>query len=385
MAEGDDGQEKTNEPSAKRKQDAREEGRIVTSKEMFVFGSLAAGLLLFNLSQSSFPGLAARWTDYFVLQPGRDLDSLMTVRLQQAWWEMLFGGLVVAVPLLVIVLLLQFGMGGIGFSTKAMAFKPERINPMPGIARMVSAKALVELGKAVAKVVVLSAVSITVLRDQIGPLMGLTAAQPATMAIVLGDGLSRLVEALLLGLAVIGALDLFWQIHSLNKGLMMSHQELKQESKESNGSPEVKGRIRRMQIEASRRGFAQRAALDDVPQATAIIVNPSHFAVALRYVPGETSAPMILALGSDRMAQQIIERGRKAGIGVLEFPLLARALYFTGEIGKPIGDKLYGAVAAVLAHVYRLDRGENAPVPDIDIPSELRFNANGRPETGAGK
>ena len=381
MSEGDDGQEKTNDPSAKRKQDAREEGRIVTSQEMFVFGSLGAGLLLLKMSNSSFPGVVKRWTGYFTLQPGSDLDSLMLVRLGQAWSEMLIGGLVVAVPLLTTILLLQYAMGGIGFSTKAMSFKPERVNPMPGIARMVSMKALVELGKALVKVILLSTVSIVVLRDQLGPLMGLVSAPPAATALVLGDGMNQLVEALVLGLAIIGALDLFWQMYSLNKSLMMSHEEVKQESKESNGSPEVKGRIRRMQLEASRRGTAQRAALDDVPQATAIIVNPTHFAVALRYVPGETNAPMIVALGTGRMAQQIVERGRKAGVGVLEIPVLARALYFTGEIGQPIGDKLYGAVAAVLAHVYRLDRGEDADLPEIDIPADLRFTANGRPET----
>ncbi|ODM41890.1 flagellar biosynthesis protein FlhB [Cereibacter johrii] len=379
MAEGDDGQEKTEEPTQKRREQAREDGSIVTSKEVFVFATLAGGLALFMMIEGLLPALVRGWSGYLVIEPGADLERIAMLRLGQAWRELLIAGLVVSVPLLALVLLVQQAMGGITFSTKALGFKASRINPAAGLKRMVSLKALVELGKAVAKVALLIGVAVLVLRDELSPLDRLWTAAPGDAAAVLGAGLIRLVSALLLVLAVIGGLDLVWQAWSLTHSMKMSRQELKEESKEANGSPEVKGRMRRMQMEASRNGARRRAALDDVPKATAIVTNPTHFAVALRYVPGETQAPVILALGKGPMALDIVERGRKAGVGTLRIPLLARALYFTGDIGQEIPDGLYGAVAVVLAHVYRLDRGEAADLPEIDVPEDLAFDEFGRP------
>ncbi|QCP85314.1 flagellar biosynthesis protein FlhB [Cereibacter sphaeroides] len=379
MAEGDDGQEKTEEPTQKRREQAREDGSIVTSKEVFVFATLAGGLALFMMIEGLLPALVRGWSGYLVIEPGADLERIAMLRLGQAWRELLIAGLVVSVPLLALVLLVQQAMGGINFSTKALGFKASRIDPAAGLKRMVSLKALVELGKAVAKVALLIGVAVLVLRDELSPLDRLWTAAPGDAAAVLGAGLIRLVSALLLVLAVIGGLDLVWQAWSLTHSMKMSRQELKEESKEANGSPEVKGRMRRMQMEASRNGARRRAALDDVPKATAIVTNPTHFAVALRYVPGETQAPVILALGKGPMALDIVERGRKAGVGTLRIPLLARALYFTGDIGQEIPDGLYGAVAVVLAHVYRLDRGEAADLPEVDVPEDLSFDEFGRP------
>ncbi|MBO4168550.1 flagellar biosynthesis protein FlhB [Cereibacter azotoformans] len=379
MAEGDDGQEKTEEPTQKRRDQAREDGSIVTSKEVFVFATLAGGLALLVMLQGMLPALVRGWSGYLVLEPGADLDRVMMLRLGQVWREVLLAGLIVSVPLLVVVLLVQFGMGGINFSTKAMAFKASRINPGAGLKRMVSMKALVELGKAIAKVSLLIGVAVLVLRDELAPLDRLWTSAPADAAAVMGVGLIRLVSALLIVLALIGGLDLVWQAWSLTNSMKMSRQELKEESKEANGSPEVKGRMRRMQMEASQNGAKRRAALENVPQATAIVTNPTHFAVALRYVPGETTAPVILALGKGPMALDIIERGRKAGVGALRIPVLARALYFTGDIGQEIPDQLYGAVAAVLAHVYRLDRGEAGDLPEVEVPDALAFDEFGRP------
>ncbi|AXQ93674.1 flagellar biosynthesis protein FlhB [Cereibacter azotoformans] len=379
MAEGDDGQEKTEEPTQKRRDQAREDGSIVTSKEVFVFATLAGGLALLVMLQGMLPALVRGWSGYLVLEPGADLDRVMMLRLGQVWREVLLAGLIVSVPLLVVVLLVQYGMGGINFSTKAMAFKASRINPGAGLKRMVSMKALVELGKAIAKVSLLIGVAVLVLRDELAPLDRLWTSAPADAAAVMGVGLIRLVSALLIVLALIGGLDLVWQAWSLTNSMKMSRQELKEESKEANGSPEVKGRMRRMQMEASQNGAKRRAALENVPQATAIVTNPTHFAVALRYVPGETTAPVILALGKGPMALDIIERGRKAGVGTLRIPVLARALYFTGDIGQEISDQLYGAVAAVLAHVYRLDRGEAGDLPEVEVPDALAFDEFGRP------
>jgi flagellar biosynthetic protein FlhB len=187
----------------------------------------------------------------------------------------------------------------------------------------------------------------------------------------------RLFAALTLVLGVIGAADLLWQSHTMQKSLWMTFDEVKRENREDNGSPEVKGRLRRMQMEASRRGARERAALVDVPTASAVITNPTHFAVAIRYVPGQDNAPEIIATGRDRMAAQIIARARKAGVPILGMPPLARALYFTGEIGGVIHAGLYGAVAVVLAHVWRVERGLREDLPEIDLPDDLKFDAQG--------
>ena len=143
-------------------------------------------------------------------------------------------------------------------------------------------------------------------------------------------------------------------------------------------SPEVKAKIRRMQMEKSRESSKQREALENVSNATAVITNPTHFAVALKYNPGEIGAPTIIAMGQGLIARQIMERANEHKITIFRSPLLARALYFTGEIGNEISDKLYNAVAIALAYVYRLDRGEDATEPDITVPEDLQFNENGQ-------
>jgi flagellar biosynthetic protein FlhB len=184
--------------------------------------------------------------------------------------------------------------------------------------------------------------------------------------------------ALVLALAIIGAVDLIWQIHTMSKQLKMSLQEIKDESKQTEGSPEVKGAIRRKQMEAAQSGASRRAALDDVKDATAIITNPKHFSVALRYVPGEDDAPTVLALGEGAMAFQIRELGKEHDVTILPVPPLARALYFTSNIGGEIHPALYAAVATILAHVYHLDQEPDAEMPPVDLPKDFRFDEFGK-------
>lgn len=378
MAEGESDAEKTEEPTPQRLQKAREQGQILSSTEMFVFGGIATGTALTVLLFALMPQIVRQWTGYLRIEG--DLDALMLQRLSLAWGHMLLFGLAAAVPVLLVVLLLQGGMGGLRFSPEALGFKFEKLNPLQGLARMVSMQAVVNLVKSVAKVAVLGAIAVSVLRGLLPQFAGFSAGDPMAAAGVLADGVVALLGKLTLGLLAIGALDLVWQWRRLTEQLMMTKDEVRRESKEQNGSPELKGKIRQKQIAASRRASRQRKALGDVPQATAIVTNPTHFAVALRYVPGETDAPVIVAMGQGPIAQEIMATGRKAGIHVLQLPPLARALYFTGEIGDQIPDQLFAAVAVVLAHVYRLDRGDAADLPDIDLPQDMRFNAHGRPE-----
>jgi flagellar biosynthetic protein FlhB len=379
MAEDEGSAEKTEAASAKKKQDAREQGRVVTSKEMFVFGSMVILLAGLTLLPDQVPGMIRDWSDGLRLPDKDGLESLMVSRSEGMLWTIAVTLMLVGAPLIVVVLLLQGAMGGINFAPQALEPKFSKLDPMAGLGRMVSKQALIELGKAILKIAALGAVTYSVTMGQMGAMMGLGDVAPAQVSGMLLDTVRGLVFALVLVLAVIGALDLGWQMYSLNTSLMMTKQETKEESKESNGSPEVKGRMRRMQMEASRKGAQQRAALDDVPMATAVITNPTHFAVALKFVPGEDDAPVILAQGKGPMAAQIIARARKAQVEVMGIPLLARALYYTGDIGQPINEKLYVAVAAILAHVYRLERGEASDLPDVDLPKDMRFTPEGRP------
>lgn len=377
MAE-DDGAERSQEPTQKRKDDAREDGQVLTSKEALVFAGFAVATGMLSMAPSVLPGLVPVWADYFRMGRADALGDLAFQRIGQAFWHLLGAALVVAVPLMVAIIGLQVVLGGLHWSPKAMGLNFGRINPAAGLQRMFSVTALVELGKAVLKVVVLCSIGWLVVKGMLPALARLSGESAGDAFGVVGGAIVKLVSALTLGLAAIGAADLAWQILSMRKRLMMTLQEVKEENKEQNGSPEVKGRMRQLQMEASRRAAKQRRALDDVPRATAVITNPTHFAVAIRYVPGETRAPVILAMGKGPMAHEVMARARKVGLAPLQVPVLARALYFTGDIGAEIDEQLFGAVAAILAHVYRLERGEGSAVPDVDLPQALRFDEFGR-------
>ena len=382
MAENEDGTEKSQEPTEKRKDDAREEGQVLTSKEALVFAGFAVGAGLMAMAPAVLPGMLPTFAGYFRLAAVEDLDGIVTARIGAAFWQVIGVAVIVALPMALATVAAQIALGGLHWSPKALGFKGSRIDPLAGMKRMFSSTAAVELAKAVAKVGVLGAIAWAMVAADVPGLAGVWDAEPAVALGMLGAAVMRLMWGLALGLAGIAALDVAWQILNLRKQLMMTLQEVKEESKEQNGSPEVKGRMRQLQMQASRDSARRRKALDDVPRATAIVTNPTHFAVALRYVPGETRAPMILAMGKGPMALEIMERGRKVGLAPVRIPLLARALYFTGDIGMEIDEQLYAAVAAVLAHVYRLDRGEGSAVPDVELPPELRFGENGQREGG---
>ena len=158
----------------------------------------------------------------------------------------------------------------------------------------------------------------------------------------------------------------------------MTKQEVKDEYKQTEGSPEVRAKIRRLQMESATKSAKQQEALQNMDKATAIITNPTHFAIALKYEVGQIGAPEIIAMGKGILAKRIIELGSEKNITSFRSPMLARALYFTGEIGEEISEKLYNAVAIALAYVYKLDRGEDISRPEIDVPEDLRFNEHGQ-------
>ena len=378
MAEqSEDGQEKTEEPTARKLEKAAEEGQVLSSKEMFVFTGIIGmfGLIYilpyFSQIMLSYWSMFFDWSDIV-----NDKKSILDI----LFYALRFFTLIIffiSIPMFIIVLLTQISVGGINFAPKAIQFKGKKINPVEGFKRMFSQKALAELVKAILKVLLLFGLTALVIYDRLDDMLQLTERELSQAIIVMGQSFPRLLFVLLIGLAIIAAIDYFWQRHIFIQGLRMTKQEIKDEFKQTEGSPEVKAKIRRKQMEASANTAKQAAALDDVKNATAIITNPTHFAVALKYEVGTKGAPTILALGKGPMAKNIIERAENAKITLFRSPLLARALFFTGEIGQEINDKLYTAVAVALAYIYKIDRGEFASEPEINVPQDMQFNEQG--------
>ena len=379
MAENDDSQEKTEEPSQRRLDKALEDGQILTSKEMFVFTSMFTGIvLLFGLG-TMMPSLLHKWQGYFRFETSEDLIDQIFFRISSVVTDFLLLSLAMAIPVLVVALATQASVGGLHFVRKNLEFKGSRINPLSGLKRMVSMQSLVELGKAILKVALLGALTGFLVWQMLPETLILARASLSWSIWQITEDFRILAIASLVVLAGIAALDYAYSYHSHMQKLRMSKQDMKDEYKDSEGSPEVKSQIRRRQMEASRRAAKASAAVENIGEATAIITNPTHFAIALRYLPGDPGAPKIIAMGRGKLAEKIIEKGQETGITVFRSPVLARAIFFTGEIGEEISDRLYSAVATVLAYVYRLDRGETVPEPVVEVPKDLIFNQDGRP------
>ena len=377
MAE-DDSQEKTEDPTERRLEKSIEDGQLLSSKDTFVFTTMTMGLFSILVVAKLLPAELAVWSNLLVFGNQEALDTQILVHLGMAFKTILVIGGLFGIPMFVIVICTQALVGGLHFMPKSMQFKGSRLNPISGLGRIISVKGLVTLGQAILKVTFIGLAAGLVIAQSLPQFLALNASNLGSAIERLFSGFTGVFLAILLVMAVIAAIDYSWQLYQHTTKLKMSMKELKDENKESNGSPEVKQRIRRLQMEASRRATQTAEALDKVGEATAVITNPTHFAVALKYTPGEPGAPIIIAMGKGHMAKKIIEKATGAGVTVFRSPLLARALFFTGDIGQEISDRLYGAVAAALAYIYKLDRGEVPAEPDLDLPDDLRFNEDGK-------
>jgi len=256
-----------------------------------------------------------------------------------------------------------------------MAPKLSRMDPMAGLKRMFSLKSLVELGKALGKVVVILGATILLLLMLQQPLFRLSD-ESINSAIMHSLQLSGVAAIILSAVtAIIAAIDIPFQIWEHSKKLKMSRQELKDEMKDTEGKPEVKGRIRQMQRE-----IAQRRMMASVPDADVIITNPTHFAVALIYDPENMGTPILLAKGGDHVAMKIREIAKAHKVEIIESPILARAVFYTTDIDQEIPAGLYVAVAQVLAYVFQLrnfrkGQGEKPPYPrNLKVPKDMQFD-----------
>lgn len=366
--------ERTEQPSQRRLEQAREEGQIVRSPELTTLALLMAGA---SALWFGGPRLLAGFKT--VVRDGltfggevADAPSRMFVAFERAGTD----SLIVIAPVLGVLLLAALAaplmLSGWVFSTKPLMPDFSRLSPAQGLGRILSKHGLVELGKALAKVTLIGVVTALVLRYYTASIPGL-ARQPlegglADAARTTGMAFMLIAAAMLL-IVVIDAPFQFWQHHAR---LRMSHQDLKQEARESDGDPHVKAAIRSQQ-----RAAARRRMMADVPKADVIVTNPTHYAIAIGYRDDAMRAPRVLAKGVELLAAKIREVGVSHGVPILEAPALARALYAHTPLGAEIPEKLYMAVAEVMAHVYRLrhhrELGLVAPqaLAAPEVPQEL--------------
>lgn len=351
MAENENAQERTERPTAKRLEKARQDGQVPRSAELsaaavllvaggslhFLGGSI--GATLFEIMRS---GLS--FTPAQALDPGLALSTASAELLR---------ALVICAPVLgltlVAALVAPLAVGGWNLSFGALAPDFTRLDPIAGFGRFFSARGAVELGKAFAKFLIVATVAGLVLRKESPQLLAL-GATPLRAGIAQAVSLaSNALLAVSGGLALIAAVDVPWQLWQYSHRLNMTREEIREELKESEGAPEVRFRIRRTQRE-----MARRRMMHQVPKADVVVVNPTHFAVALRYDEGRMRAPFVVAKGTDLIAARIREIASEHSVPIFEAPPLARALYQSVEIGSEIPASLYVAVAQVLTYIYQL-------------------------------
>jgi flagellar biosynthetic protein FlhB len=378
MAEDNDSsQEKTEEASSRKLEKAREDGQIPRSRDLTTTAILLAGTIgLFVFAEFISSRIINITRFNFILTREAVFDpQAMIAHLASSFYH----GFVSIMPLfgvlLVASILGPIALGGWLFSGKAMAPKLSRMDPLAGLKRMFSVKALVELGKALGKVLVILGATVILLLLLQQPMFRLSD-ESVNAAIIHSLQLSGFAAIVLAAVtAIIAAIDVPFQIWDHSKKLKMSRQELKDEMKDTEGKPEVKGRIRQLQRE-----IAQRRMMSNVPEADVVITNPTHYAIALKYDPENMGTPILLAKGGDHVALKIREIAKAHKVEIIESPVLARAVFYTTEIDQEIPAGLYVAVAQVLAYVFQLrnfrkGKGERPLYPrNIKVPKDMQFD-----------
>lgn len=368
MAEEQNDQEKTESASPQKLEKAREEGQVIQSRELSTFVVLmASGSALWIMANGLGQTLTHIMRDGLNFEPGfaRDTSHVMA-QLSSLFLEAAFAlapfFLLVVFATVITPLLLR----GWLFSTKALMPKFNRLNPASGIKRMFSSQGLVELVKALAKVGLLGGVAVWLIWINVESVFSLSMESPVQAIEHMGDLIGKIFLLVSATMVFIVMIDLPYQIWSHFKKLRMSKEELRRESKESEGDPHLKARIR-----AQQREMARRRMMSEIPTADVVVTNPTHYAVALKYTEGKMGAPRVVAKGADVVAARIRELAAEHKIPMLEAPPLARALFRHTEIGNEIPATLYAAVAEVLAYVFQLRHYQQAGGAYPDAPTAL--------------
>ncbi len=361
MSENEDGGEKTEQPTEKRLREAREQGNIPRSRELATAAVFGGGVLAMMGTGGMLARGAADWLKQ-ALQPDLSVRQ-HPPELFGHFGELFLRLLLVISPLVLVCLLASFlapvVMGGLRWSAKSMTPDFKRLSPAAGLKRLYGPEAIAEFTKSLLRVLFVGTAAGIVMMGGLDTLRGLLH-QPLENAIVHGLGFTlRLLLATAVAMLLLAAIDAPYQRWNWMRKLKMTREELRREMKESEGSPEVKGRIRQLQHQ-----MANRRMMEAVPTADVVVVNPTHYAVALKYEGGKMGAPTVVALGVDETALRIRQVADGNKVAIVSAPPLARALYREGELGKEIPVRLYAAVAQVLSYVYQLRSWNGGPMPE---------------------
>ncbi len=368
MAENKDGQERSEDASQKRLDEAREKGQIPRSREFNTMVMMVAGSLsLYLMGDDLMRDFANMLSDGLTLDRKMIFDRFGLIdgiaRMFKAAASMLAPFLLVSV---VAAIVSSVVIGGWSFSPKAMAFKPEKLNPISGLKRIFALRGVVELLKALAKFLLVGTVAVLLMLRLRNDILGL--GYQDTVAALGHSGEILVLSFLILSLVLIliAAVDIPFQLWDHAQNMKMTKQEVRDEYKDTEGKPEVKSRVRQMQRE-----IAQRRMMEAVPDADVIITNPTHYAVALKYDGVNMRAPRVVAKGKNLIAAQIRNRATEHNVPIFTAPPLARAIFFSTELEQEIPAGLYFAVAQVLAYIYQLKTAHSGAGYAPDVPSEL--------------
>lgn len=368
--ESEDGQEKTEEPTPKRREESRKQGQVPRSRELTtMIILLIAALAMLYLGGWMGNRLTALLEWSFTIDRSHIFDPEIAI---QRLHEAIGRGLLTVAPFIAVMLfsalLAPVALGGWSFSFQPMAPTPEKINPLKGMQRMFGLRAVVELGKALGKVLVIGGTAIGLFYLFFDSFFTMSR-QPLEPAMAEGIKLFYIFFFLLaLSMLAVVAIDIPYQIYDHTQKIRMTRQEVKEEYKQTEGKPEVKQRLRDQQRE-----MANRRMMEKVPEADVVITNPAHFAVALQYDQKQMRAPTVIAKGTDLVASRIRAVAEENGVLIFQAPPLARALYYSTELEQEIPAELYMAVAQVLAYVYQFQaarrRGWERPErPEPEVP-----------------
>jgi flagellar biosynthetic protein FlhB len=371
MAENEDGQERSEQATPKRLEEARRKGQVPRSRELTTMAMLLMAALCLSLTGGQMiDRLGAVLQLGLQVERAKLFDAFAVIEiLGQAVYQGFLGILPFLVAMLVTALIAPVALGGWSFSAEAIAFKTDKLNPLKGLKRIFAVRGVVELLKALAKFILIGAIGAGLLWHFLPELMGLGREAVEHGLAHTGQILSTSFMVLSASLLLIAAIDVPFQLWDHAKNLRMTRQEVKDEHKNTEGKPEVKSRVRAMQRE-----IAQRRMMEEIPKADVVITNPTHYAVALRYDTENMSAPIVVAKGVELIAGQIRTVAAANNVPFYEAPPLARALYYSADINQEIPAGLYLAVAQILAYVFQLKaaaaggpiptRPEDVPVPD---------------------